>query len=115
MSDWKYIMWEANGAKIPVIFPNALIHSDVADGMSRVIRQHVIAEGRNDWSSKVLSAGFVSGMIVTGVHGESESMGGMKSIEDDRAVINTWPYTQGREDLLGVEATVIEAVRRNLK
>lgn len=114
MADWKYIMWEANGYKVPVIFPNVLIHADVAQYMGHVIREHVVREQRGNWSSKVESAGFLSGMIVTGVHGESESMGGVKSVESDRTVINTWPYAYGRDDCVMSEQLIIEAVKRNL-
>lgn len=114
MADWKYIMWEANGAKVPVLFPNVLIHSDVADMMSVVIRDHVITSQRSNWSSQVISAGFISQLLVTGVHGKSETLE-LGSDEGDRSIINTWPYTNGQEDLMGIEPLMFEAFKRAME
>lgn len=101
MSDWKYIMFEANGALVPVIFPNRVIHKQMERGAGHAIREMVIAEKPNNWSSKVLSAGFVSGLAVTGVHGMSESMGNIKSIETDASIMNRMPYEHGADSILG--------------
>lgn len=111
--DWKYIMFEANGAKLPVIFPPSVIHSTMAEGIQHSIRRHVIDEAPGRWSSKPVSAGFISGLIATGTHGESETLG-LKAVEDDRRIINEWPYCFGRDDGIPCEAQIIEAVRRNL-
>lgn len=114
MADWKYVMWEANGAMVPILFPNTLIHAEVARYAGGAVRQHVIATRPNNWSSSVVSAGFVSSLLVTGVHGESETLG-IKSREEDRGFINTWPYTHGMEDVMGMEPMMFEAFRRALK
>lgn len=111
MSDWKYIMFEANGRKVPILFPHHLVHDEVHHAIGYTIRQHVIRERPNDWSSKPVSAGFVSGLLCSGTHGKSETMK-MESVEEDRSIINTWPYTQGMEDLLGIESKMFEAFRR---
>ena len=113
MSDWKYIMWEANGAKLPVLFPHELIHEEVARYMDYAIREHVVASKPNNWSSKVLTAGFVSGLFVPATYGKSESLN-LESDENDRSIINTMPYCHGQPDLMNVESMVIEAIRRGL-
>lgn len=114
MADWKYVVFQANDQKLPIIFPNDLIHKDVADAVHRAIRQHVIQAQPDNWISKPVSAGFLSGMVVTGVHGRSESMD-LRRDEHDRALINTFPYCFGRQDGMPVaESLVIEAVKRNL-
>lgn len=114
MSDWKYVMFEANGQMMPIIFPPALIHEDVADAVHRVVRQHVIDSSPGNWSSRIVSAGFLSGMIVTGTHGKSESLNNLAAREEDRKIINNWPYCSGMEGGIDVEAMVIEAVKRGL-
>jgi len=102
-------MYVIDGQKVPVIFPNHVNHVDVAQRLNRVMS----AEGRR--SAPVDSAGFISGLMITGTHGESESLGGLKSRGDiDRKVINEMPYCAGREGGLDIEAMMIEAVIRQL-
>lgn len=112
--DWKYIMFEANGSKLPVIFPPSVIHSTMAEGIQHSIRRHVIDEAPGRWSSKPISAGFISTLLVTGVHGDSETLN-LKSVEDDRRIINEWPYCAGRDDGIPCEVHIIEAVRRSFR
>lgn len=113
MSDWKYVMWEANGSKFPILFPGRMIHAELAQAAGYAVRKMVIAERPNNWSSSVINAGFCSSLFVTGTHGESETLG-LKADEQDRSFINTMPYTNGLEDSLGIEEKIIEAVRRGL-
>lgn len=113
--DWKYIMFEANGAKVPVIFPPSIIHSSMAEGIQHAVRRSVIEERPHNWSSKPVSAGFIGGLIATSTYGDSESLNGLAAQDGDRAVINTWPYAHGRDDGIPVsEAMIFEAVRRTM-
>lgn len=114
MSEWKYIMFEANGQQVPVIFPGQLIHSDMQVGAGHAIRTYVVNLQPNNWSSSVLSAGFISGLIVTGTYGKSESMGNVRSREEDRRIINEWPYAHGRDDGISCESMILKAIRRIL-
>lgn len=111
--DWKYVMFEANGRAIPVLFPGELIHADVSRAMSYAVREHVFAQQPNNWSSKVVSAGFCAGLLVSGATGKSETLG-LSSRPEDRALINLWPYNRGREEGIATEAMVFEAFRRSL-
>ena len=114
MADWKYVMWEANGAKVPIIFPGTLIHSEVVRFAGRAVRDYVIAAQPNNWSSKVISAGHVSSLLVMGVYGRSDTLK-LSCADGDRAIINTWPYCGGREDVLNIESMMFEAIKRNMK
>ncbi len=100
MADWKYIMFEANGAQVPIIFPGHLIHADVAKAIGYAVREHVIRAQPNNWSSKLVSAGFVSGLAATGVHGKSESLDNLASVETDASTINLMPYEAGQPSMM---------------
>lgn len=66
----KYVMLETdNGAKLPFIFPESLVHSDMAD----ILR---FALCRNNIFAAVVSAGFVELEKCT-THGNSESLKGL--------------------------------------
>ena len=70
----KYIMIETNeGHKLPIIFPEALVHAEVADLMKRLCMLSLHAKGVN-----VASAGFVGFPVMPTVAGDSESLGGVK-------------------------------------
>lgn len=114
MADWKYVMFEGNGRALPILFPNELVHADVASHMGLMVRKHVIAQQPTDWSSKLVSAGFCSSLVVTGVHGKSESLDNLPVRAEDRALINLWPYDHGRGDCILSEAMLFEAVKRGL-
>lgn len=71
----KYVMMLTdNGQHMPIIFPEALVHATMAMMAAAAIEVTVNSK------ATAISAGFVNiaGNDVT-VHGESESMGGMKS------------------------------------
>jgi len=78
----KYIMFEtADGAKLPILFPDSLTHAFMAVAIQAVIRKEkMIASG-------IRSAGFVSLGLEVETHGGSESLGGVKSREVDAAYI----------------------------
>lgn len=78
----KYIMIrDEHGRRLPIIFPDCLVHADVAKVMD-----HVMFRSTGSIHNEVLSAGFVDlGTQVT-VHGRSESME-LDSNYDDTAYI----------------------------
>lgn len=93
----KYIMLETeDGRKLPIIFPDCLVHSLVAgaiqlavDAMNpkKDLRPQQCERLLRDGSTAVFSAGFIGlGLDVT-CHGESESLGGLKSAPADAARI----------------------------
>lgn len=114
MSDWKYVMFEANGQMVPVIFPNTLIHQDMADGAGHAIRHHVIRAKPGNWSSKLVSAGFVANLAVLSAYGKSESLDNLKSGKDDTQIINEMPYCHGLLDGMPVEAMYLMGVIESL-
>jgi hypothetical protein len=86
MSGWKYVMFDGmSGSKIPVIFPDSLVHRDVAETIPLLNPQvnHVVQ-----------NAGFVDGLICVDTSGESETLK-IKSSRLDAGIINTHPYTKG--------------------
>lgn len=107
MADWKYIMFEARGVHVPIIFPNSLTHADVAQRL-----QLVVSDQLKDYA-QVVSAGFITGLVAVATEGLSETLN-IKSRRADRAIINEMPYAGGRTDGLSCEPMVIEAVMRQL-
>lgn len=94
----KYVMFETTeGQKLPVIFPECLTHSlmamCVAAGIEVCINSKAVA----------VSAGFVELGLGAEVHGESESLGGMKSNPADAARIIVGESLQFMPDLLCVQ------------
>lgn len=91
----KYIILEGpQGQKLPVIFPNVLVHKDVAEGVIRAMgRQPLMGE----WF-KPISAGFVN-LAVSDAYGESQTLD-MKSDPGDRLRINIADYSGGVESPL---------------
>ena len=79
----KYIMIETSeGARMPFLFPESCTHSVMAELMRTML----------DWfhnmkATIVVSAGFVNMGTDLTVHGESESLGGLKSVKADAARI----------------------------
>lgn len=89
----KYIMLETpDGQQLPIIFPEILTHCFVAGAMQlacdtldpkKDLRPKQLDDLLERGSSKPVSAGFVNlGRDVT-VHGNSESLGGLKSKQSD--------------------------------
>lgn len=69
----KYIMLETDeDMKLPILFPDAFVHANVAELMKRLTLFQLKAN-----RCEVVNAGFVS-IADASVHGESESLGGMK-------------------------------------
>jgi len=93
MADWKYVMFEVDGRKCPVIFPNELIHEDVARMLYGLVQQAY------NGPAMPVSAGFISALQVISTDGRSEMLN-MDSEPGDAKVINSLPYTNGREDIM---------------
>jgi hypothetical protein len=72
---------------VPVIFPDQLVHSVMADALQKVLEQH-------GWGiSTVESAGEVT-VEASATIGHSESLG-VKACESDKRVINSYGYLHG--------------------
>ena len=93
----KYIMFEtAEGQKMPIIFPEQLTHCFVAGAMQLVfdtldtkkdLRPKQLLNFLESPTAAPVSAGFVSIGLDVECHGESESLGGLKSVPADSARI----------------------------
>lgn len=86
------------GQQVPILFPAQIVHADIAKFVPAMLR-------RADKRLVVhpVAAGFVS-LVVSGVSGESESMGGVKSRPEDATTINVYPYSHGMTT--GMEAGI---------
>lgn len=104
MADWKYIAYDiAYGRRVPIIFPDIFNHVDVAR------RLNPLASNGGRQSAPVVSAGFIAGLAVTSVYGQSESLDGLKCDDLDTEVINTMPVQHGLTDALmpGMESLIL--------
>lgn len=82
----KYIMLETDeGAKLPILFPDALVHADIADLIQRLIMIRMDAIGVT-----VASAGFVELGALPAVAGESESL---KKVSNPMDALRIWAGT----------------------
>ncbi len=78
----------------PIIFPEALVHSDVYEAISNMLTSDKQVDQIN-----VVSAGFLNSLgIQTPVSGKSESLGGLKCRDSDTAAIQFIDYTHGLHD-----------------
>jgi hypothetical protein len=90
MADWKYVMFEVNGQKVPIIFPGTLVHADVTRA---ILGSFTLGE---DHEASVVSAGGIPALQVIAVEGRSTTMN-IESKPEDASTINTYPYNHGRE------------------
>lgn len=84
----KYIMLETDeGLKLPIIFPEILTHCFVAGAMQLAVdcmdpqkdlRPRQLLSMLEGGSAKPVSAGFINLGVDVEVHGDSESLGGLK-------------------------------------
>jgi hypothetical protein len=85
---WKYIMLEIKeGYRFPIIFPDKLVHKDVANAL----KLHCPS---NDWAVPT-SAGTIYSLDVKGVGGSSETLKIESLGKYDEDMINTYNYTHG--------------------
>ncbi|ECG8630030.1 hypothetical protein CJG84_04740 [Salmonella enterica] len=90
----KYIILRMEGKiprEVPVIFPNLLVHADVASAITTMIQADTDTS-TSITGIRVVSAGFCDTAV--GCHGRSESLN-ITSRDIDDAVINTVDYTFG--------------------
>ncbi len=94
----KYIMMETEeGQKLPFLFPDSCTHAVVAEFMTVMFRSI------HKQTAKPVSAGFVSLGLGAVVEGESESLGGMKSIPADAARIMVGESLAFMPDILAIQ------------
>lgn len=83
--------------EIPVIFPNSLVHRDVAESTTRLLRRQQ-PDGRMR-IIKAVAAGFISSMAIgdgkTQCHGESESLNLKSREQEDDRLIHMHDYLFG--------------------
>ncbi|EMW9316467.1 hypothetical protein AAE121_005212 [Salmonella enterica] len=89
----KYIILRLDGKiprEVPVIFPDLLVHTDVARTMATMIKEG--SSNTNITDVRVVSAGFCNTTVKC--FGKSETLN-IASRDIDDTVINTWDYTFG--------------------
>lgn len=89
----KYIILRLDGKiprEVPVIFPDLLVHADVARTMTAMIKED--SSNTNITDVRVVSAGFCNTAVEC--HGKSETLN-IASRDIDNTVINTVDYTFG--------------------
>jgi hypothetical protein len=85
------------GQKLPFLFPEAMTHLFVAMAIRAILPATMNTE------AEVVSAGFVNLGLGAEVHGESESLGGMKSNPADAARIMVGDSLAFMPDALAVQ------------
>jgi hypothetical protein len=87
----KYIMFQTeDGQHMPVMFPDRLVHADVARSLERAF---VLGEMRG---VKPVSAGFCDVEAVA-MHGTSESLSLESRGERDKNIVNQYKFLYGIE------------------
>lgn len=93
MSGFKYVQFlvELGQTKflVPVIFPDKLVHSEVAAAMLKCLSRHF-----REAVIRTVSAGNINDLDVESVSGKSDTLG-LKSDPNDAKVINGYLYTHG--------------------
>ncbi len=103
----KYVMLETQeGQKLPFIFPESCTHSVVTEFMQ------IMLQGIHHQNCIPVSAGFVNLGLGVEVHGESESLGGMKSVPADAARIMIGESIAFMPDALATQ--MLERLRASL-
>lgn len=85
---WKYVMIENHLAAYPIIFPDKLVHIEVA-----TVMRLVVPAIRGKFAMPV-SAGMIEDLAVGGVGGDSETLK-MASRHEDADIINRYKYFHG--------------------
>lgn len=86
---WKYIMLEIQeGYRFPIIFPDKLVHKDVAEALRRCTPS-------KKGPAVATSAGTIEILDVRGVGGSSETLCIESLGVDDENIINNYNYGHG--------------------
>ncbi len=89
---WKYVMFEnqIGDTKIlfPVIFPDKMVHDDVAKALCSVM------PGWKFGNVRPVTAGTIEHLEVDGLGGESTTLG-LKSKKEDTHIIENYSYLHG--------------------
>lgn len=90
---WKYVMVENKIGDtkflFPVIFPDKLVHLQVANAVHRIM------PGYHSNGCRVVSAGKIEHIEVLGLGGASETLGIGSKPREDTATIESCSYTHG--------------------
>ena len=76
--------------EIPIIFPDELVHEDVANSL-----HHVLLEHYGQKENSVISAGFISVGLILSCHGRSETLGIESRGIVDETLIRQYDYMHG--------------------
>lgn len=101
----KYIMYRVGDKHYPIIFPEALVHAQVADRMNTLLQFQ---------KAELVSAGEIN-VVAISTTGESTSLD-VKADEKDRMRVNCMDYSHGIDTPMdeGIEKLVFEALDAGL-
>lgn len=107
----KYIMFlDKLGRRFPVIFPDELVHANVAEAIQTAVRQGELEAGLTDWSCpEPITAGSID-ILCVGTHGHSETLS-LKSEYNDRVIINVYDYDKGVDTGMNAHVERLVAMR----
>jgi hypothetical protein len=93
---WKYVMFkDRNGRRFPVIFPAEMTHKTVADAIEHSVRMDEVEARVEEYSCpEPISAGFIGGVTVLGICGDSETLD-LAPNPDDDLIINAFRHHRG--------------------
>jgi hypothetical protein len=102
VADWKYIMLDWDGVKVPIIFPSTINHAEMAKAATRAFMDTEEHDGRRRRGEvHPIAGGFIRGLSVEQTAGRSESLSHRLGIEiaaapADTDVINRYPIDAGK-------------------
>jgi hypothetical protein len=103
---WKYIVFDVGEREVPVIFPDSMVHSFMADAvkdyfvheakaMARAKGDVEVHSARIRAAVKPVAAGSIElGMQGTVCHGKSDTLG-LASRDEDTSLVCWFPYNHG--------------------
>jgi len=93
---WKYVMFRVTigetSWKLPVIFPDKLVHADVAAHL-----EVCVADTFKLAKIETVSAGAIESVLVSGIGGRSETLGISSKPREDSDTICGYSYFHGVE------------------
>jgi hypothetical protein len=88
---WKYVVLSNGTFEFPIIFPDKMVHADVAKYMKHYLN-HDFVTNDNYWG--VVSAGMIDDILPENVHGMSGTLN-VSSRPQDKPMIETYAYLHG--------------------